>query len=153
MSEQMQASLIKLIEKASSGIDASVSFLSAEIPDVVNQLLVWYAVKSAIWFILSLALVAMGVYVYRIKSGVTKAQAQEAYNNKEPWTRYGSCSTVTSSRYDAIMAAPFEHAMAKICGAVIVFLAALMVMANLSWLQILIAPKIWLIEYAAHLAK
>ena len=50
MNEQLQKALVELIGKASNGIDASVSFLSAEIPDVIHQLLLWYAAKSAIEF-------------------------------------------------------------------------------------------------------
>lgn len=155
MNEQMQAALIKLIEKAQSGIDTSVSFLSAEIPDVVHQLLLWYAVKSAAWFCVSIALVCFGIHLFRMKYGVTKEEAVAARARGEAWTKFTPHyeSSCTSSRYDAIMMAPYDYFAGRTAGGVIAVLGGLMTMANLNWLQILIAPKIWLIEYAARLAK
>ena len=41
MNEQLQQALVKVIEKANSGVDASISFLSDQLPDVVHQLLTW----------------------------------------------------------------------------------------------------------------
>ncbi|OSL33845.1 hypothetical protein [Escherichia albertii] len=41
MEEQANKILIELLQKASNGIDAAVSFSQAQIPDVVHQLLLW----------------------------------------------------------------------------------------------------------------
>ena len=42
----LEQSLVTIIEKATTGIDTAVSFLSAEIPDVIHQLLMWKMVNS-----------------------------------------------------------------------------------------------------------
>ncbi len=41
MNEQANKILADLLQKASNGIDAAVSFSQAQIPDVIHQLLVW----------------------------------------------------------------------------------------------------------------
>lgn len=47
MNEQAQKILEDLLKKASNGIDSAVSFSQAQIPDVIQQLLMWNAVSSA----------------------------------------------------------------------------------------------------------
>lgn len=47
MEEQANKILVELLQKASNGIDAAVSFSQAQIPDVIHQLLMWHAVSSA----------------------------------------------------------------------------------------------------------
>ena len=47
MKENLQNALVEILNRAISGIDSSVAFMQAELPDVISQLLTWYAVKSA----------------------------------------------------------------------------------------------------------
>lgn len=152
MNEQMQAALIKLIEKAQIGIDTSVSFLSAEIPDVVHQLLMWYAVRSFMWFVLFVLFILLGWHIFR-KTGMTKDEAKAAYERKEGWTIELGYHSIPSSKYSSIMGAPCDHFWYRAWGSAMVGVGILFMMANFDWLKIIIAPKIWLIEYAASLAK
>ena len=41
MNEQLQNALVNLLTKVTSGMDTATAFLSAELPEVVQQLLVW----------------------------------------------------------------------------------------------------------------
>lgn len=154
MNEQMQEALTEIIKKASGGIDASISFLSREIPDVVQQLLLWNVVKSGLLFAIGLFFLCASVVLWRTKIGMSKSEAREAYKKGEPWTRYGGSGngSVTSIEYDAIMALP-EYGKSRIPAAALMILGVIWLTINLGWLQIIIAPKIWLIEYAASLAK
>lgn len=152
MNEQMQEALTEIIKKASGGIDASMSFLSREIPDVVQQLLLWNVVKSGFLFAIGLMLLCAAVVLWRAKIGMSKSEAREAYKNGEPWTRFGGYGSVTSIEYDAIMALP-EYGKNRIPAAALMILGLIWLTSNLGWLQIILAPKIWLIEYAASLAK
>ena len=150
MNEHLQKALAELIGKASSGIDASVSLLSAEIPDVIHQLLLWYAARSAIEFFVGVIILAFGVKIFNMKIGVSKDSAKKDYEDGKGWTRYYSSAKITSTEYDAIMMMP-DYWKAKVFG---VFVAMIgMIWVNIDWLQIWIAPKIWLIEYASQLAK
>lgn len=152
MNEQMQAALVRLIEKAQSGIDNSVSFLSAEIPDVVHQLLMWHAIRSFAWFVLFALFIFLGWRVFR-KTGMTKDEARAAYERKEGWTIAKGYYSIPSSEYSHIVGAPCDHFWYKAWGSAMIIIGVLLAMTALNWLQILIAPKVWLIEYAASMAK
>ena len=46
MNEQLQAALAEIITKVSNGADSAVAFLSGQLPDVVQQLLMWKLVAN-----------------------------------------------------------------------------------------------------------
>lgn len=41
MEEQLQTALAEILSRATQGIDAGTQFLSAQLPDVIQQLLLW----------------------------------------------------------------------------------------------------------------
>lgn len=126
MNEQLQSALSEMINKAMNGVDSSVDFLSAEIPDVIHQLLLWYGVSSAIYAILGIVCVLV----------MLKIDVAIYGKIKDSWIR---------------------DDIAMIYGAFGSFLRLVYIIPicfiNIEWLQIWIAPKIWLIEYAANLVK
>lgn len=128
MNEQLQKALVELIGKASNGIDASVSFLSAEIPDVIHQLLVWYAAKSAILTVLGLVLCVAWFFTEKL---ILKRLNENRVEFFEIAMFYGLLGSFVR----------------------LIPMGAVCLMVSLDWLQIWIAPKIWLIEYASQLAK
>lgn len=128
MNEQLQKALAELIGKASNGIEASVSFLSSEIPDVISQLLSWYAVKSATLTILGLLMCVTWFFVEKAILSKLKKEDVELFDVAMFYGLLG-------------------------CFIRIIPFIALTKMISLDWLQIWIAPKIWLIEYASQLAK
>ena len=50
MNEQLQTALAALIEKSIKAMEAGADFMAAEIPEVVQQLLLWHMTLSAIKF-------------------------------------------------------------------------------------------------------
>ena len=128
MDEKLQAALAELINKANQGVDGAVSFMSAELPDVIHQLLVWYSVKSAIMFAIFIATLAAWAVAERWAVRVIK----------------GSDASVDDIFILYVLAGSIAR-LIPILIAVCTF--------STDWLQIWIAPKIWLIEYAASLAK
>lgn len=128
MNEQLQKALVELIGKASNGIDASISFLSAEIPDVIHQLLMWYAIESAAYSIIG---VAIAIAWFHSEKLALKKTVEWGWDRKDIGMVYGLLGMF-----------PRIGAFTTIC-----------IMVNLDWLQIWVAPKIWLIEYASQLAK
>lgn len=127
MNDQLQAALAALLNKTIAGIDAGQQFLSTQLPDVINQLLVWNAVLSLVYFVIGAALfVATFMTILAI------------HRNREWWDGY--------ERPPASMVMVFTG--------LIGFLISVPILTNdLEWLQIWLAPKVYLIEYAAHLAK
>jgi len=125
MNEQLQAALLSILNSTISAATVAKDFLLAEIPEVIRQLLIWKAVESGIWFGLGVVLTALSVFV------LTKAvKFWKAGYEKMDAAMFCSVATVLSGG----------------CGICFTF-------TNLTWLKILIAPKLYLIEYAASLVK
>ena len=121
MNEQAQKILVDLLQKASNGIDSAVSFGQAQIPDVIQQLLMWNAVSSAgIQIICTLAISAC-IYLMRFA-----------------WNKVDDA--------DVVLEALAFTGIWSIACVVIIF-------NNFDWLKIWLAPKLYLIEYAASLVK
>lgn len=121
MNEQAQKILVDLLKKATDGIDSAVAFSQAQIPDVVQQLLMWHAVSSAAIQVLCLLIIIFSITVIVIT-----------------WN--------TGDDADSVML------VTVIMG--IITIVFLVVFFNyFDWLKIWLAPKLYLIEYAASLVK
>ena len=127
MNEQLQQALATILDKTMNGIDASVEFMQAELPDVIQQLLVWYAAKSAMFSVLGVVILFVLIKL-DIKAFKLIKEGDDIDILVNGWGVYGSFVRL-------------------------IYIAPLVMISNLDWLQIWIAPKIWLIEYAASLAK
>jgi hypothetical protein len=122
MNEQLQQALATIIGKTMQGVDASISFLSAEIPDVIHQLLVFKLAQACVLLVMAIIyLIAWSVFSYK--------------SFKHGWHEGIQMVTVFAG------------------GAVAVTSAISLFINGGVALQIWLAPKIYLIEYAASLAK
>jgi hypothetical protein len=129
MNDKLQERLIEFLDKALNGIDESVSFMSAQLPDYIEQLLTWYLTKGLLTGFLFLA---VGLII--LKWLFSKL------NNKESFC-FDSCGLSVEGSLTVIF-----------CGGMGLFMAFGGVFDLMSSLQILIAPKVWLVEYASKLA-
>lgn len=140
MEEQANKILVELLQKASNGIDAAVSFSQAQIPDVVHQLLIWSFVHSALFQVTGLLLL--------IAATKLPSFARTARNNGERWTSFDGRPNdghfISSVYYD--ICTVFVPIFGSIMGVLIIAF-------NFEWLKIWLAPKLFLIEYAASLVK
>ncbi len=131
MNDELQEALLAIITGTINAASAAKAFLMSELPDVIHQLLLWKAVASGLRCGLFLVLaIATGVAAWVL--------LKKAVNY------------VPKSRYDdgAHLCIP-----GVICAVVCPVVFFVGVCTNFTWLQILIAPKIYLIEYAASLVK
>ncbi|WP_274371764.1 hypothetical protein [Morganella morganii] len=138
MNEQAEKVLVDLLKKASDGIDSAVAFSQAQLPDVVAQLLTWNFASSLIYFSLGISIFLTGILFPFV------AMRQRAKGCL--WTKYefNSRSTCTSDLYDfSIVSVPIS----------LIPVGLLMSLLSNTWLKILLAPKLYLIEYAASLIK
>ena len=140
MEEQANKILVELLQKAVGGIDAAVSFSQAQIPDVVHQLLVWNSVRSILFQALALILIAAALRM--------PSFARNARKSGERWTAHDGRPKddwfVSSFAYDiCVFGLPIS---AIVTGAPLLIF-------NFDWLKIWLAPKLYLLEYAASLIK
>src|SRR5882762_9252965 len=128
--DELSKVLVDIIKKAEGGIEKGIDFAQQQVPDVVHQLLMWNFTFSLIWF--TFGLILFGIFVYQVRRMFINIKLHEANKHLGYDDRAGGW---------ALTAVPV--------GA----LAWGFIACNLDWLQILIAPKLYLIEYAAHLMK
>ncbi|WP_234262273.1 hypothetical protein [Klebsiella aerogenes] len=125
MNEQANKILVELLQKAANGIDAAVSFSQAQLPDVVEQLMHWKMASYSLQILTCLLIIVAMVFLFKKSCKWFKDYKKEGF---------GILGMIASP----IVSAP--------C-AIIFFIST----GNL--IQLWIAPKIWLIEYAACLVK
>ncbi len=130
MNEQLQASLAELINKSISGTNKAQEFLLSEIPDSIQQLLMWHGIYNFVLFIISISIfISIPFFIKGIINKVLKID----FNSDEM-----DINIIFLILYTAL---------------IIIFIPIGSVIFNLQWLKIWIAPKIWLIEYAVNIVK
>lgn len=137
MNEQLQAALAEMLGKANAGIDAGASFLQAQLPDVIQQLLMWKAAISIVTSLAAVALVVLWLVVFARLLHLAKAK-EAAWAKSKDWLHQSD--------------AYFPLGISALISGVFATIIASSLF-SMDWLQIWIAPKIYLIEYAASLAK
>lgn len=137
MNEQLQKALGELLNKANNGIDTAGDFLAAELPDVIQQLLMWYGVKSLLMCLIGV------VAAFALPKLISVMLKRPEGKSNLFWDDRGDFSDEMAP----VMIVIFGGIFAFVIECVFIF-----DFINIEWLQIWIAPKIWLIEYAAKLA-
>ncbi|MGZ0288413.1 hypothetical protein ACTM6E_27230 [Citrobacter freundii] len=141
MEEQANKILVELLQKAVGGIDAAVSFSQAQIPDIVHQLLVWNFAQSMIATLIGIVLICASPLIAKsILSTFGQAKIKDG-----SWTVDQSFDFVKNMSFPAFIVLVF------CAGGFIV--SIIVVVNNMDWLKILLAPKLYLLEYAASLIK
>lgn len=138
MNEQLENAVVTLINKSVEGVESSINFLQAEIPEVVYQLLMWNAVSSLVTGVISLIVTLLWFY----------------------WGIYTPFKIIQKGRKEKIKTM-FTYSDGDLKGNlghlifnIFVVIPFLVTTSNLmEALKIWIAPKVWLLEYAASLVK
>lgn len=128
--DSLDTALATAVNKAISVAGDTTDFLAGQLPDFITQLLMWHAVYSAIWCGISLVLFSLARVFYRW--GVK--QTTRTLPNGE--------TTVDEEIIPVVL-----------CTALIIAVGMMFFFSNLEWLQILVAPKVFLVEYAAQLVR
>lgn len=123
--EALENATVALINKTVTGIDTAVNFLSTEIPEVIKQLLMWNFTLHFVWAVCGFILLLAVITHWII--------ANKSYK-------------LTKNSDDFF--APFMVSIFVGIPGIIMFMTNM-----LQSIKIWIAPKVWLIEYAAELAK
>ena len=132
MNEQLQNATIVLINKAITATEKGAEFFSEQIPEVVNQLLIWNATRSFLATLFGIVILYF-LFIFNIK--------------QYKWW----IETPNGERYRKIDENFALLALLNIIQLILIPITITFI--NLTWLQILISPKIFLIEYAAKLIK
>lgn len=183
MNEALQNALASLLAQSTSFLQDGVNYMQAQLPDVVQQLLTWHLIRYSMYVIVAVLLVvAAGVIIrcgirwvskierawteYAIardaaekKADVLQERVRSATSPGDRLAAYDEHSRAWDAYLDVRANRPRHPDDAKgvvvAVSSIAAFIAAagFFVFVNLKWLQILVAPKVYLIEYAASLVK
>lgn len=130
MNEQLQKVLADIITRVTSGADAAIQFGKEQIPEVLKQLLIWnFTFSFLIWF--SATAIIVGYIIWML--------------TKFKWWFKNQRTTTTEQ--DAAVT------VLTVIWGFISFIMIFVFWCNLDWLKIWVAPKLYLLEYAASLIK
>ena len=130
MNEQLQKVLADIITRVTSGADAAIQFGKEQIPEVLKQLLIWnFTFSFLIWF--SATAIIIGYIIWML--------------TKFKWWFKNQRTTTTEQ--DAAVT------VLTVIWGFISFIMIFVFWCNLDWLKIWVAPKLYLLEYAASLIK
>ena len=135
MNEQLQLAVSTLIQTSLNAIDKGTTFLSNQIPEVIQQLLLWKAVASFIEFSSGIFIIG-GIFAWSIY--------QYKYWTTTIETEWGTTQQRISGNNGPFVTLNLLCVIPLIYGSSCI---------NLIWLQIWIAPKLYLIEYAKDFLK
>ncbi len=125
---QIEQAVNELIRGAISNAEQAKEFMLGQAPEFVQQLLIWNAMKSAGLSVLALitlfCIAKIGIHAYK--------KLKDNNVDMEGWGLSGFIFLI-------LAVAPVG--------------LSLEILTNLTWLQIWIAPKVYLVEYAASLVK
>jgi hypothetical protein len=127
MNQELQQAIQELIEKSSSAVGTGFSFIEGELPEYISQLLLWYSLSGFLLFCLGVILAIVAIY-----ADVRLYKYSKEKDNSDIWFGYFVLGSAVR---------------------VIVLCLVLSFISRFEWLQILIAPNVWLVEYATGLLK
>lgn len=138
--ENLNQALTSMIMGATKTAGQTKDFLVAQTPDAVRQLLAWKLAESFIYFLLSFLLAAAILFNLRkfINFGIKENWGDDEYKD--------NVSIEHEQMIPVLVIWGISSAVLIIVGTIIAFS-----IFNLNWLQIWIAPKVYLIEYAKTL--
>ena len=125
----LEATLQELITTVVAGAETAGAFVVSEAPVVIEQLLAWRFTISLAGFVAGLILACLVVPAFLVTT--------KGWFNKYEHDTINALASVAGTTISILLCV-----FAPIC-----------VASNLTWLQIAIAPKLYLLEYAADLIK
>lgn len=130
--DKLQNALADVITKVVKAAGDATDFLIKELPDVIKQLLWWKAIQSLYWCIWP---IIFTIIMYRISLH---------WKNKISKDDWGECLDEPIPTLKVV-------AFCIFCVATLIGIFSIFQCFNLEWLQIWVAPKVYLIEYANKL--
>lgn len=145
---KLEEAVVTLIDKTINGVDSAVDFLSEEVPAYIEQLLTWYMVQGLIWMVFGLIIFTVSMYTckkllkHRKEYVHLERDDQRLEANQEWWYK----------AYDGDINPSWKTVIYGVLACVGVVVGFIMFCEHLlEPIQIMVAPHVWLVEYAADL--
>ena len=142
MNEQLQAQFVRIIQSVSESAASAKNFVLSELPDVAQQVVNWYLFKSIFENTIALISIIFAIYLLTklFQVPISKSKANKFQLFCYEFTREGEIK-------ELIPTVLIPIAAIIICGVLS------MNYLNLDCFKIIIAPKLWLIEYTTNILR
>lgn len=137
---ELETALVELITKTVEQTGEATDFILAETPEYIQQLLFFKMIVPCVFFSVACAFAFLAWKLIHLKISIVKLDDKDKPN----WCWY------LSSRYRTSLAYDFVFTAGVLCGVTSLFIG---VASVINILKIAIAPKVYLVEYAAGLIK
>ena len=137
MNEQTQAVIAEILMKALKAVEQGAEFLAGEIPEIVEQLLIWHFVSSILTAISGVILLGSIIYFIRKQVAWWDQDVDCKYRIGKEKRYQSSSSPLLFANIFLIF--PISYSISYI--------------SNTTWIKIWVAPKLFLLEYAASIIK
>jgi len=131
MNEELQKTINLILLESIETLDETKTFLAGEIPEVLKQFLIWEACESAFWFIFAIALLTTLAKTVKMILKQCDEKSGFWYNlaDGDPdFLKFGTLIVFTP----------------------LLVISLVIFSQNLDWLKILVAPKVYLLEYTTN---
>lgn len=122
--------LVDAIEKAQGATEKGVEFAIEQTPDLIQQALYWHATFSVLEMLCALVIIGVAIKLDFMQYRWICAQDKQCWDQE--W---------------------LGLYLGNLIGHGLLVFVPVTALWSLDWLKILIAPKLWLLEYAVSLAK
>lgn len=136
MNEELKAQLIPILENTKDGLAAAVDFLCEQSPLLVDEILRWEGIKSGMVFFIYATVMIIGMIFSKKIRLLAKIRSRS--KNEECIRLCGE------HKHDECMWCPILGVIAHI---IIFVILPIVVLCNLTWVKVLVAPRLFLIEY------
>jgi hypothetical protein len=135
VTNKLEETLVSLIDNAT----AAANFVVEEVPDVIHQLLVWKMAESLADCIIPSLVLAAFLAVSKKLFDLVKSRYKLDPNDRDEFMGVHCAISIPW----IIISAAWS----------VINIAVVFIWFNFDWLKIWLAPKVYLIEYAADLVK
>lgn len=165
MNEELQNALAAMILQFTEALGGASDFALEQAPEVIQQLLLWKSAISGIMFALGVVLIACAALAARTRIKWMPPQREPITDEVTRWlAELATHPSFEISYHAKELAGGLKKSWQRIprseppdylvlvaiaCGIIGFGIAGV----NIDWFQIMLAPKVYLIEYAASLAK
>ncbi len=142
MNEQLQAQFVQIIQSVSESAASAKNFVLSELPDVAQQVINWYLFKSVFENIIALIFIIFAIYLLTklFQVPISKSKANKFQLFCYEFTRDGEIKELMPTVLIPI-------------AAIIICMVLSINYLNLDCFKIIIAPKLWLIEYTTNILR
>lgn len=139
VSEELNTALAKIVESLHSGATTAANWTMEQLPDVIRQLILFKTVQYGLCIAIGGAFLFLGYQFAKWAARARMTRYMDDANRPQWYERAYSLYRIDFESWGWIPAVSLT------------FVGTLMVFLNLlSFIKILVAPKVWLLEYAIN---